>query len=137
MAGHFGAEIGAQRQAVLAMPILTGLTMASRLPYTPLHARIWALHGAMARRAGHGPLRIWQARPYAPPTTFHRGHTISPIGECRRHGLMMGRRSSRDPQQIGRTVAGTLKACERTPVAWAELAHVHHGLAGLAILALV
>ena len=70
MVGHFGAEITAQRQAVLAMPMFTGLTMANGLPYTPLHARIWALHGAMARRAGHEAFRIWQARPYAPLHPF-------------------------------------------------------------------
>ena len=51
-AGLFATEIDDLRQDVLDMPLLDTLDMAQGLPYTSLHAGIWALNGPLNVAAG-------------------------------------------------------------------------------------
>ncbi|MAE67312.1 MAG: hypothetical protein CMJ18_23875 [Phycisphaeraceae bacterium] len=63
-AGNFTDDIDRLRARVLSMPCIEALDMTRGLPYTPLHARIWALHGRMQRSGGHPAFQCWPAAPY-------------------------------------------------------------------------
>ena len=69
-AAGFRQEIQKLRTAVLRMPLLKALDMSRGLPYTPLHARIWSLHGKMQRDAGHKALAVWPVEGYRPAHPF-------------------------------------------------------------------
>jgi hypothetical protein len=71
------AEINGLRQEVLAMARLNRLDLSKGLPYTGLHARIWALNGKLQRAAGSQPFVLWPTSRYAPLHPFDAPATAS------------------------------------------------------------
>lgn len=65
-AGRFSDDMNRLRQEVLGMPMLEKLDMPKGLPYTDLHARIWAVNGRLQQAGGGKAFSVWPTTRYRP-----------------------------------------------------------------------
>ena len=69
-AAAFRDRITRLRRQVQAMAPVAKLDMSRGLPYTPLHAKIWALNGPIQLAAGKNAFSLWQGPCYSPLHPF-------------------------------------------------------------------
>ena len=77
-AERFRSRINALRRKVLGAGPPEALDMSRGLPYTPLHAEVWAANAPVQRAAGQRELAVWPGRCYGAPASVRRAPRRTP-----------------------------------------------------------